>query len=257
MMTWQKKVGVMSLLGLVLQLMNVSHASGEICPVNPKDPYERFNRVMYNFNDFLDQFILMPVAKFYNHVMPKPLNKAVTNFFSNVDTVPTFANDILQANFYQAANDGWRLAINTTVGIVGFFDVATPIGLEPNTEDLGLTFARWGYKNSNYLVLPFFGPSTVRDAIAMPINYEYLTVYPYIYPVSVRYTIYGVGVVDRRADLLQFQNVMEQAALDKYVFLRDAYFQHRKYQIERNNQLGDPYLQKNNKTLENEEETQD
>ena len=211
---------------------------------NP-DPLETFNRAMFHFNDIMDTVILKPVARAYNTVLPKPVVKGIGNFFSNIDTLPTVANDVLQGNFYQAANDAWRLGVNTTVGILGFFDVATQMGLEPNKEDFGLTLARWGWENSTYIVLPFFGPSTIRDGIGLPVDYYYLSVYPHIHPTSTRYVIYGVGVVSRRADLLRFDNVFEEVALDKYVFLRDAYFQRRAYLMERNKELSDPYMENN------------
>jgi phospholipid-binding lipoprotein MlaA len=221
-------------------------------PSNPttmikKDPYESFNRVMYHFNDFIDTWILKPVAELYNKITPKPLNKGITNFFNNLDNVPTVANDVLQGNLYQASSDAWRLGLNSSIGVLGLFDVATPMGLEPNVEDFGLTLAQWGYKNSNYLVLPFFGPSTVRDGIGIPINYYFLSVYPYIEPPVDRYRLYALSVVDRRADLLGFEDVMQQAAIDKYTFIRDAYLQRRNYLIQRNTELGNPYLDKNNK----------
>ncbi|OAI47084.1 hypothetical protein AYO45_01500, partial [Gammaproteobacteria bacterium SCGC AG-212-F23] len=163
-----------------------------------------------------------------------PVAKCFSNFFGNIDTIPTVLNDLLQLNFYNLANDSWRLVINSTVGIVGFFDVAQHIGLKPNVEDLGLTFARWGWSNSTYLVIPFLGPTTFRDGLAWPINYQYLTIYPRIYPINFRYSLYGFGLVVKRADLLRFQSVFEQAAVDKYVFMRDAYLQRRHYLIERN-----------------------
>ncbi len=218
----------------------------DLSELNTKqDPYEGFNRIMYHFNDFLDRAILKPIATFYNNIVPKPLNKGIKNFFSNIDTIPTVANDVLQGNFYQATSDGWRLVINSTIGIVGFFDPATSMGLEPNKEDFGLTLAQWGYTNSSYLVLPFFGPSTPRDTIGLPVDYYAFSIYPHIHPLRDRYALYGLGIVARRADLLSFQNVMEQAAVDKYVFLRDAYLQRRAYLIQRNKELGDPYLEKN------------
>jgi len=232
---------------VVLSLISPIFAADNEQPVldTKNDPYEPFNRVMYNFNDFLDKAVLKPIATFYNKVMPKPLNKGIKNFFSNIDTIPTVANDVLQGNIYQTASDGWRLAINSTIGILGFFDFATDMGLEPNKEDFGLTLAQWGYTNSNYLVLPFFGPNTPRDAIGLPVDYYVFSIYPHIYPATDRYAIYGLGVVARRADLLSFQNVMQQASIDKYAFLRDAYMQRRAYLIQRNKELGDPYLEKN------------
>lgn len=210
----------------------------------PRDPYEKFNRAMFKFNDVLDKAILIPIATLYVKIVPKPVSKGLSNFYNNFETVSTVLNDVLQANFYQATSDFWRLIINSTVGVLGFFDVATNLGLEYNKEDFGLTLAHWGYKNSNYLVLPFLGPGTVRDQVGWMINYEYLSLYPYIDPTSARYEIYAGSVIVRRAELLRYQNVFEQAALDKYVFVRDAYLQRRNYQIERNKQLNDPYLEK-------------
>lgn len=221
--------------------------SGQVvaATTNSVDPYEPFNRVMFKFNDTLDIYVVKPIATFYTKIVPKPLAKGFTNFYNNIDTVPTILNDALQGNFYQTTSDIWRLGINTTAGILGFFDVASRIGLEPNSEDFGLTMARWGYTKTNYLVLPFFGPSTVRDMFGLPVNYYLLSIYPYINPPVVRYRIYFFGALVRRADLLRYESFMQQAAVDKYVFMRDAYLQHRNYLIERNNQLGDPYLEKN------------
>ena len=220
---------------------------------NVQDPYEPFNRTMYQFNEAVDKVVLKPLAMIYNAVLPGPITKGIRNFFANINNLPTIANDVLQLNIYQAANDSWRLLINSTIGILGLFDFASHIGLEPNTEDFGLTLAQWGYKNSNYLVLPFFGPNTFRDAIGLPVDYYIFSIYPHIHPPKDRYALYGLGVVSRRADLLSFQNVMEEVAVDKYVFLRDAYLQHREYQIQRNKELGDPYLE-NNKTSEDQSE---
>jgi phospholipid-binding lipoprotein MlaA len=245
MINWRRR-----LLSIVFSSVIISTAttSQAVTPraVNPDDPYEPFNRVMFKFNDTIDKVILKPVATVYNKVVPKPLLKGVSNIFSNIDNIPTVINDVLQFNFYQAVSDSWRFVVNTTIGIAGFFDPAQHIGLEPNYEDLGLTFAHWGWKDSNYLVLPFIGPSTVRDGVAWPINYEFMTLYPYIKPIGTRYSIYAVSLISKRADLLRYGNVMDQAAVDRYVFLRNAYLQNRSYRIERNKQLSDPYLNKSN-----------
>lgn len=212
---------------------------------NPQDPYESFNRGVFKFNDFIDTYLFKPVAMLYNKIVPKPLAKGLSNAYSNIDNIPTIINDVLQGNFYQAANDTWRLGINSTIGVLGLFDVAQRMGLEPNYEDFGLTLARWGYKNSSYLVLPLIGPSTIRDGIGMPVTYYTMTIYPYIQPDSLQYGIYFGGVLVRRADLLRYEPVMQQLAFDKYTFVRDAYFQHRNYVIERNNELSDPYVAQN------------
>lgn len=200
---------------------------------------------MFQVNKFLDKWILVPIATLYDTALPKPVHKSVTNFFDNLDMIPTVINDLLQTNFYQAVSDTWRFGINTTVGVGGLFDVASLIGLEPNCEDLGLTFAQWGYTHSNYLVLPFWGPKTIRDALAMPVNY-FLTIYPYIHPTRDQYILYGIYVINTRADLLHYKGLMQEASLDDYVFMRDAYLQRRNHQIERNHELGNPYLTKCN-----------
>lgn len=200
-------------------------------PVN-QDPFEGLNRAIFAFNEKADQYALKPVANVYNTIMPKPLNEGIHNFFNNFGQLPTIANDILQLNFYQAANDSWRFIINSTIGVLGFFDVASRMGLNYYANDFGLTMARYGWKNSTYLVLPLFGPSTIRDTIEVPVDYSLFSLYPYVEPQSRRYIIYGVGVVDRRAQLLQYQGVFEEVAIDKYVFMRNAYMQRRAHQIE-------------------------
>ena len=202
------------------------------------DPYQGFNRAMFSFNEQIDRFLFKPIATVYNKIMPKPLNKGVHNVFKNLNNLPIIANDVLQVDFYQATSDLWRLGINTTIGIGGLFDVAERMQLKPNTNDFGLTLARWGYRNSNYLVLPFWGPRTVRDAVGIPVDYYAFSIYPYIEPPSTRYEIYGWAVIDHRAQLLQYQSVLEEVALDKYAFIRDAYMQRRSYLIKKMNHEG-------------------
>lgn len=215
-------------------ILGLFASTSQAFAANPDDPYESFNRVMYKFNDTLDRFILKPIATVYNKITPKPLATGLSNFYNNVDMIPTIINDILQGNFKQTTNDVWRFAINTTIGVGGLVDVASRIGLDPNLEDFGLTLARWGYTKSNYLVLPFIGPSTIRDGMALPVNYYYMTPYPLIYPKRAQYAWYAGGVIVRRAELLRYESFMQQAAIDRYVFMRDAYLQHRNYLIERN-----------------------
>lgn len=210
------------------------------------DPLEKFNRAMFKFNEFFDDYLLKPVSELYSKIVPKPLAKGIGNIYNNIDTIPTVLNDLFMGNFYQATNDFWRLGINTTLGIGGLFDVASRMGLEPNTEDFGLTLARWGWTNSTYVVIPFMGPSTIRDgALGFPVNYYLLSVYPYIHPSRVQFGVYSLGIVSRRADLIHYQEVMDSVAIDKYVFMRDAYLQRRNYLIERNKELSHPSVAKN------------
>ncbi|MBU0455395.1 MAG: VacJ family lipoprotein [Pseudomonadota bacterium] len=215
------------------------------------DPYEKFNRVMFSFNEFLDRYFLKPVATIYNKLMPEPLNKGLDNFFDNLNKVPTIFNDVLQGNFYQTTSDSWRLLINTTLGVGGFFDMATRMGLENNSQDFGLTMAKWGYTSSDYLVLPFFGPRTVRDTVALPVNI-YTSPYLLIPDVAIRNTTYAVQVIDDRARLLRFENVYEQIAIDKYIFIRTAYLQARQYEIERTKKLNDPYTPEDMQKMQND-----
>lgn len=209
-------------------------------PTTVKDPYESFNRASFRMNEDLDKWILKPAARGYNTITPNFINSGIHNMFLNIETWPTVINDILQANFYQTISDSWRLVINTTVGVFGFFDVATHMGLPYNKEDFGLTMAKWGYTNSDYVVMPFWGPKTVRDVIAMPFNY-YFSIYPWIKNLWYRYGLYGFSIIDWRAQLLQYSKVYEELAIDPYVFLRSAYLQNRNYEIERNKELDDPY----------------
>ena len=201
--------------------------SDEYYAVSPGDPYEKFNRSMFSFNEKLDQYVLKPVATFYNLIMPRPLNEGVHNFFVNIDTVPTIANDILQLHFYQAANDIWRFGVNTTVGIGGLFDVASRIKLMPYKNDFGMTMARYGYSRSTFIMLPFWGPRTIRDTVSLPVDYYAFSLYPYMHPESLQYGVYGVSVIDWRAQVLKHQDLFDIAAVDKYAFIRNAYIQYR------------------------------
>lgn len=205
--------------------------AGEIKASNPDDPYESFNRPIFNFNEGLDKAVLKPTATLYNKIMPKPLNKGVHNFFNNIQNLPTIANDILQGRFHQAVSDIWRFTANSTVGILGFFDVATPLGVKQSYTDFGVTLAKWGVHKSFYLVTPFFGPGTARDIIGWPIDYYFFSVYPYIQPPVARYGVYALSVVDWRAQLLKYDELVLDMAIDKYAFVRSAYLQRRQQLI--------------------------
>lgn len=202
------------------------------------DPLETFNRHTFAFNDSLDRNILQPVAKFYNKIMPKPLNQGVHNFFLNLNTFSTIIDDFLQFNFYQMTNDMWRMAINSTIGIGGLFDVATRMHLKYYENDFGMTLATWGWRNSNYLVLPFYGSYTIRDGFSLPFDFFLFSAYQFIEPPKLRYGLYALSVVDWRASTMKYNDLMDAAALDKYVFVRNAYLQRRAYQLDQNRHLG-------------------
>lgn len=199
------------------------------CAVTKKqtESLERYNRSMYAFNQTVDRYIIKPVATVYDTVLPNPVKKGVTNFFDNVDTVSTIANNVLQLELKEAVSNSGRLVVNTTIGIGGLFDVATPLGLEKrHKEDLGLTFARWGYKDSSYFVLPILGPSTIRDTVALPFNFFFLSAYSFIDDTTLKAALLSLWFIDARAQLLDAEDVKEQA-LDPYIFEKDAYLQHR------------------------------
>jgi phospholipid-binding lipoprotein MlaA len=198
---------------------------------DPRDPYEGFNRAMYQFNDAVDRAVLKPVARGYKAVMPDPLDRAATNFFGNISDLWVLVNDILQLNLEQAASDAGRVIMNSTVGLLGLIDVATPLDMPKHQEDVGQTLGRWGVGPGPYLVLPFVGPSTVRDTVGFAADtLAYDPVWE-IDDVATRNPILALRLVDRRADLLGASRIAETAALDEYSFVRDAYLQRREYLV--------------------------
>jgi phospholipid-binding lipoprotein MlaA len=201
---------------------------------HPDDPFEGFNRASYEFNVKLDKWILKPISVGYDKITPAPVRKGVLNAFSNMGEVPTFANDVLQLHPVYALSDFWRFFINSTVGVGGLFDVASKLKLERRYNDFGITLAHYGVKHSSYLVIPFIGPSTFRDGIGLLVNVRYLTLWPYIEPNSVRNGLFAFDVVSLRASLLDSEDIMDQAAIDPYVFIRNAYLQRRKSLIANN-----------------------
>jgi phospholipid-binding lipoprotein MlaA len=190
------------------------------------DPLEPLNRKIFVFNMALDKAIFRPVATAYDRVVPAPVACSIGNFFDNIDDVTNIANNVLQFKFYDAWSDAWRVGFNTTFGLLGLFDVASRAGLPKHHQDFGLTLARYGFVNSTYLMVPFFGPSTIRDTAGWFVDWNYLSVWPYIHPKEARYGLYGLRLVHKRACLLPADKLIDDA-LDPYVFVRDAYLQKR------------------------------
>lgn len=215
-----------------VEAQGIAPSASDPQPVD--DPFETYNRFMFSFNRFFDKFIVKPVAEVYSAILPNPAKKGVSNFFSNLDMVPTIANDIMQLRLYDTLSDTWRLFFNSTLGIGGLFDVATPMGLPLHEEDFGLTLARWGYTDSAYFVFPFLGPRTVRDALGVPVYFMYTSVYPYIHPATTRNALLITYAISKRSDLLSLEGVAEQIAFDRYTFERNVYLQRRAYQIQQN-----------------------
>lgn len=224
-------------LGIILFALVLTGCASTNHAPHPDDPFESFNRVSYQFNSKLDKFVLKPVATVYDTVTPKPVKKGVLNVFANMGEVPTFANDVLQGHPTYAAKDFCRFAINSTIGIGGFFDVASKMNLPRRYNDFGLTLARWGIRRSSYLVIPFIGPSTLRDGVGLLVNLRYLTLWPYIKPIAVRNSLFALDVVSLRGALLDAEGIMDEAALDPYVFIRNAYLQKRASLINQNEEF--------------------
>lgn len=190
------------------------------------DPIESVNRVTYKFNDVIDKAVIKPIAYGYKAVLPTQVRYCVSNVFGNVADVPTSLNNFLQGKFREGGSDLCRVAINTTAGVLGCFDVASKWGFEKHNEDFGQTLGRWGIPSGPYLVLPFLGPSTLRDSASLLVDSR-LDPVLYIYDVPVRNVTYALRLVDRRAQLLDAGNILEDASLDPYVFIRDAYLARR------------------------------
>ena len=203
------------------------------------DPYENLNRKFYSFNDTLDKNFVEPVAKKYAQYTPNPVRNSITNFFDNTGYLNTIANDLFQGKMVQSAQDSGRFLVNSTIGIGGLFDPATSMGLKQHNEDLGQTFGKWGAKEGAYLMLPLMGPSSLRDA-GSPVMSMFLN--PLTYFASVVTIPAGVvSAVNTRANLLDATRIRDQAALDPYTFVREAWRQQREYDIYDGNPPGDGY----------------
>ena len=200
---------------------------------NPKDPYEGFNRAMFSFNEAVDNVAVKPVATVYQNVLPSFVRTGVGNFFGNIGDIWIAVNNLLQGKAEDGMSDVARVIINTTFGVAGIFDVATEAGLPKHNEDFGQTLGKWGCSSGPYVVLPILGSSTVRDTIALPADFFGDPV-GYKHPVHVRNQARVLRFVDRRAAALEPVKLIEEAALDKYEFVRDAYLQRRQNQIEDN-----------------------
>lgn len=213
---------------MLLLLVSLSLGSTSVCAVEEErnvDPFESANRAMFAINDQLDRFVVRPLALGYDFVMPGFAQRGVGNFFANLYDVNAGFNSILQGRFEGAAQGGGRFLVNSTIGVFGLFDVATPIGIRPYRTDFGHTLAIWGIKPGPYLMVPFFGPRTMRSGTGTIVD-TYASVQYYIDSVPIRNTLWGMELVDVRARLLQADQLMSG---DRYIFVRDAYLQQREY----------------------------
>jgi len=221
-----------------------------------RDPIEGWNRGVQHFNDKLDDYVMKPVATGYQKVTPTPVNQGITNFYSNINDITVFGNDLLQFKLLQGGKDLGRFFVNTTVGLGGFVDVASKMNLPKHNEDFDQTLALWGLPSGPYGVIPLFGPSTPRgifglagDTASNPITW--------INPMagyalgsswhSLDWVILGSGmlrITDQRADLLSASKIMDEASVDRYEFMRNAYFQQRNYVIHDGNPPLDEELER-------------
>ena len=194
------------------------------------DPFEPVNRVTFAVNDKLDAAIVTPIAKGYRAVTPAPVRAGVNNVFTNVGDVATAVNNLLQGNGGKAVSDVGRFLVNSTLGILGLFDVATPMGMEKNNEDFGQTLGKWGVESGPYLVLPLAGPTTLRDLAGRPVD-RYLGYSQYSQHVPTRNAAFAIELIDLRSNFLSASSTLDEASLDKYLFLRDAFLQRRLRQV--------------------------
>jgi phospholipid-binding lipoprotein MlaA len=193
---------------------------------NPADPFEPFNRGVFRFNDGVDEAILRPVATAYRDNLPLLVRSGVNNFFGNLGDVWNFTNSVLQLRLQASAENFMRFNVNTLFGLGGLLDIATEAGIERRNEDFGQTLGRWGVPTGPYLVLPLLGPSTVRDASALPID-RHGDPLTYVDSGIVRGSLSALRVIDARSNFLRASQLLDDAALDKYTFTRDAHLQRR------------------------------
>ncbi|MCS6764191.1 MAG: VacJ family lipoprotein [Candidatus Protistobacter heckmanni] len=197
---------------------------------NPKDPLEPMNRTVFSFNETFDEYLAKPVAKGYRAVVPDPIRESVTNFFNNIGELFNIANNALQGKGVATLESTLRFVFNTVFGIGGLLDFSTAVGIPKHPEDFSQTLGVWGLKSGPYVVLPLLGPSSARDMVGTGVQI-YGNPLTYVDPVSTRNTLVGTAFVDTRANLLDAGNLIDQAALDKYSFVRDAYLQRRQYLV--------------------------
>lgn len=196
-----------------------------------KDPYEGYNRVMFNINDHLDRYIMTPVARGYRKVTPSPVRTGVNNFFNNLRDVVSFGSNLLRLDIEKASTDFVRVGINTTFGLGGLLNIADAGQIPNNKNTLGDTFASWGWKNSNYFIYPILGPSTVRDSIGSTITDAFPIENAIFKDNTVRWSTAGLSGIATREALLDVTDSLNDAALDRYTYMRDVYMKLRNRQV--------------------------
>ncbi len=222
-------------ISLAMALLVLSGTLSSCATTDNPDPLEPLNRRMFAFNNAVDEAVLKPLAATYKELAPEPVDKGITNFFSNLNDVSVIANGLLQLKFKQAASDSGRFVINSTLGLLGVLDLATYFGYPKHYEDFGQTLGYWGVGSGAYVVLPFFGPSSLRDSVGRGVD-SFFDPRGYISSdddVVLRWYLATtlIDAIDQRADIMDVEDVLDAAALDPYVYMRDAYLQRREYLV--------------------------
>lgn len=225
-----KSKNMRSLRGLALAAGACAALAGCATPGNPQDPLEKLNRATFAFNDTVDRVALKPAATAYKEVLPSFVQTGVGNFFGNLSDAWSSVNNLLQGKGEAGATDLMRVALNSTLGIAGILDIASEAGLQKHNEDFGQTLGVWGVPSGPYLMLPLLGPSTVRDTAALPAD-MWADAWTTVTPVSTRNIGIGLRAVDQRAAILDASSLMEDAALDRYEFIRDGFMQRRESRV--------------------------
>lgn len=216
--------------GLALAAASCAALAGCATPSNPQDPLEKLNRATFAFNDTVDRVALKPAATAYQKVLPSFVQTGVSNFFGNLSDAWSSVNNVLQGKGEEGATDFMRFALNSTFGIAGILDIASEAGLQKHNEDFGQTLGVWGVPSGPYLMLPLLGPSTIRDTAALPAD-MWADAWTTVTPVSTRNIGIGVRAIDQRAAILDASSLMEDAALDRYEFIRDGFMQRRESRV--------------------------
>jgi phospholipid-binding lipoprotein MlaA len=194
---------------------------------DPRDPFEDINRSAFNFNQAMDRNFFNPIGEIYDAILPEFIDRGISNFFSNLREISVIVNDILQLKIGQAVSDFARMVFNSTIGLLGFFDVSTHMGLPKHNEDFGQTLAKWGFGSGPYFVIPFFGPTTLRAATSLGVDGVLLSPTSYINDTAYRSGLMSLNYIDFKADLLSTGELLGVAAVDEYEFVKSVYLQYR------------------------------
>lgn len=231
-MIMNRNVSKWTKFGCLFISMALLSACASIAERNPNDPYESYNRSMFKFNEKADQYVMRPVAKSYEKITPKPIRKAVNNFFDNLRDVVSMSSNLLRGDVSKAGYDFMRVAVNTTFGLGGLVNIADEAGIPNHKNTLGDTFAAWGWKNSHYFVYPLTGPSTVRDSVGDTI----VTLYPVekymIHNKIARSATTVLKGINKRTELLPLTDTLNQIdTMDKYTYVRESFMAKRNHEL--------------------------